>query len=436
MPLKIDMYFVGLRLMEAATTAALLGTLVPKPPIVSAVEPLLCSVDISNNTFNESLNNVLAKMIHEDTTVSIELSHSRISGNLESVPFVLGVDSPKVLESLSARNNILAGGASLFVYPALRRADLSHNKLTHLSDSLPASIEFLDLRSNAVPFHMDAEKFLPIPENLVVHEASDRNPDRRLLCPAMKELAGSKQELLLPADAFHYQGCRCAKGWGDPAEGCQLSPIHVTNSSGRLPVSNKLVFGARGGQSARWLIHPMPMARAVYLNFTHFKRVADGEVRVDVFLGETPRASARVLSYSLENPPPIRQEVLAGNAKGTKDTVLVNFETSSTMANQQLVAFSYRAVESCPAATYTESKQSKRECNFAGRQCSPLTQLQIKDKCIEPSAAAAIQAREVMVQLLKAADGVQLPPDEPRNEEHFRLFLELHPSSKEFLLQW
>ena len=145
-----------------------------------------CLVDISKNAFNESAANVLAKIVHESTTVSLDFSHNRIWGELNALyaPAML-------LQSLSASNNNL-NRAMLSQWEALKRADLSHNEITSLG-TLPDFIQYLDLRSNQA-LQLDSPESYKATDKLAVHEAPDGNVHQQLVCLAMKLSAEGSEE--------------------------------------------------------------------------------------------------------------------------------------------------------------------------------------------------------------------------------------------------
>ena len=386
--------------------------------MTSKAATYICSVDISGNTFNESAKNVLAKMVHSDTTVSLDFSHNSISGEL------LMEMEARVLQSVTASHNDIAGGVKL---RPVKRADLSYNKVTNLHLDCPRCVEYVDLRSNP-PFKLTGQLFRPTDE-IAVYEAADGNRDRQLLCPVLTQSVEGSDRFLLPAHTLGYKGCRCVKGWGEPPR-CKSEPIRVTTEGGSLPEAGKSVFGERTGLSAQWLIQPESTARAIYLNFTRFRTIAHGQVRVDVFLGNVSRGDARVLSYSLEQQPKIGQDVLAGNMKGTSSTVLVNFETSSTESNEPLIAFNYRATKACPHE-YVESKQSKQECIYVGRECNAAKgEKRLQGGCLVLQADTSVSAKSISHALHKfTADWTEIEP------KRFEPTIQISPRDK-FSFTW
>ena len=244
-----------------------LGTSMPKPPMEFASETSICAVDISNNKFNESVRTMLAKVVHDHTTGSLDFSHTNILGDMSKGWPWDQSSMPRVLQFLSARNTSLSGGVSFRNFPALKWADLSNNnfgKFVSPWSQQDPRLQYLDLRNNP-SFQLDTQqsnqRFLST-SKIFVHEAHVNTS--RLLCPAMRQVfdfAGD-QEFLLPASSIHYEECQCAKGWGVPPD-CQQHPISVSISSGTLPEGGRSVFGARGGQSAQWLLRPESSARAI-----------------------------------------------------------------------------------------------------------------------------------------------------------------------------
>ena len=293
----------------------------------SRTQTYICSVDISKNAFNESVKKVLATMVHSTTTVSLDFSHNNIGDEL----FLDKAFLAKVLQSISASHNNLHGRIEFL--ETLRQADVSYNKITQFSGTFFSSannLKQLDLRANPA-FKLTEETFR-LTDEIEVYEALDGSEERRLLCAKWTYSPEGTDRFLLPAHTVSYKGCRCAKGWGEPPE-CNSEPILVNSLDGSLPEKGKSVLGARGGLSAQWLIKPASATRAIYLKFTHFVVPTQGDIRVDVFLGNTRRGEARVLHYSQYTPPmidsnPEKGWVLAGSSSATNGTVLINFETS------------------------------------------------------------------------------------------------------------
>ena len=215
-----------------------------------------CSVDISKNSFNDSLASIVKASLDPEQAVSATLSNNAIYYNPAEV--LLFYQSAPRLRQLLCSHCAFTGayfGKAVFrEHPAqklvLNFLDFSHNNFTGGTLFAPQSVRLVDLSSNT---EMKADGSTLVATGLTQSEAWLTKTGVDIKCPKMALRMLPSQVFRLDPEAYSYKDCDCSAGWGTLPD-CKVEPIKSVKTSGCLPEEGTKLSGLRQGQSIQWLI--------------------------------------------------------------------------------------------------------------------------------------------------------------------------------------